>query len=205
MLAVPAELFDALADVLQRLVCLPLLHWRRADGVPAASELLDRGDIHVPVVQVRFELRHLAHEEPAVLADGVAGEGRDALRHPPPHERERLSLRLGNIDLGGADAVDQPGTRVCRDVPCVHQREVFFGASDREVGALGDDVEVAVRDQRRDLDDHVPIRIEPGHLQVEPHEAPRVFASSHAQSLRAMSLGVTAPRGATGTAARLGD
>jgi hypothetical protein len=41
---------------------------------------------------------------------------------------------------------------------------------DHEVGALGHDVELVVGDQRGDLDDGVALRVQPGHLQVEPDE-----------------------------------
>jgi hypothetical protein len=41
---------------------------------------------------------------------------------------------------------------------------------DRELGAFGDDVQIAVGDQRRDLEDRVGVRIEPGHLQVDPDQ-----------------------------------
>src|SRR4051812_12858896 len=50
VLAVPAQLVDALADVLEGLVRLLLLGGRRAVGVPAADELLHRAHVDVAVV-----------------------------------------------------------------------------------------------------------------------------------------------------------
>jgi dUTP pyrophosphatase len=39
-----------------------------------------------------------------------------------------------------------------------------------KVGTFGDDRQLVVGDERRDLDDHVPRRIEAGHLEVDPDE-----------------------------------
>ena len=52
----------------------------------------------------------------------------------------------------------------------VHRGERFVGLVDDEVGPFGDDLELVVGDDGGDLDDHVPGRIEAGHLEVHPHE-----------------------------------
>ena len=52
----------------------------------------------------------------------------------------------------------------------IHLLEVFRRRGDDEVRALGDDLELVVRDERRDLDDHVAGRVEPGHLEIHPDQ-----------------------------------
>jgi hypothetical protein len=47
---------------------------------------------------------------------------------------------------------------------------------DDEVGALRDHLEVVVGDQGRDLDDHVSIGLEPGHLEVHPRQHLRMVS-----------------------------
>src|SRR3954454_5530961 len=74
---VVAELLDALPDVGESPM-VAALH-RRVEvrpGVPAPAELLDRGDVDDPVVQVGVECSHVAGQEGAVGADAVAGQRR---------------------------------------------------------------------------------------------------------------------------------
>ena len=41
---------------------------------------------------------------------------------------------------------------------------------DHHVDAVAEDVELAVGDQRGDLDEPVGLEVEPGHLAVDPHQ-----------------------------------
>ncbi len=52
----------------------------------------------------------------------------------------------------------------------VHPAERVFVGVDDEVDAVVERREVRVGDDARDLDDHVLFHVEPGHLQVDPHE-----------------------------------
>ncbi len=46
-----------------------------------------------------------------------------------------------------------------------------------EVDAVVERLEVAVGDERRDLDDHVAVDVEAGHLEIEPHQPVRRCAA----------------------------
>ena len=52
----------------------------------------------------------------------------------------------------------------------VHLGERLGRLVDDDVDAVVERLELAVGDERRDLDDHVTAHVEPGHLEVEPHE-----------------------------------
>src|SRR3982751_4179431 len=80
-LAVELELLDRLEDVRHRLVLAFLAEALQELGLPAAHELLQRGDVEVAVMEVVFQPRHPAREEAAVLADGVAAHRRGVGGH----------------------------------------------------------------------------------------------------------------------------
>ncbi len=68
--------------------------------IPPPRQLLDRGDVDDPVVQVRLELGHVAGEEGPVGAHRVAGQrGLAPLRHVLPDVGKHLLLGVGQ---GGA-------------------------------------------------------------------------------------------------------
>ena len=52
----------------------------------------------------------------------------------------------------------------------VHLGQRLRRLVDHQVGALAHDLEVVVGDERGDLDDHVAVRLEAGHLEVHPDE-----------------------------------
>src|SRR3546814_655208 len=76
VLAVPAELFYRLADVVERSMGRGLAgHGFEGARIPAAGELLDGGDVDRAVVEVVLDLRQVAGEEAPVGADRVAAQG----------------------------------------------------------------------------------------------------------------------------------
>jgi dUTP pyrophosphatase len=54
---------------------------------------------------------------------------------------------------------------------------------DDEVRTLGDDLEVVVGDERRDLDDHVARGIEPRHLEVHPRQHRATVGGAYARPM----------------------
>ena len=52
----------------------------------------------------------------------------------------------------------------------VHLGERVVGRVDDEVGALVDDLQVVVGDERGDLDDQCACRVETGHLEIHPNQ-----------------------------------
>ena len=55
-------------------------------------------------------------------------------------------------------------------VPVVHRLEPLERMANREFGAFGENVEILVGDDRRDLQDRIVAGIEPGHLQIDPDQ-----------------------------------
>jgi dUTP pyrophosphatase len=59
----------------------------------------------------------------------------------------------------------------------LHAGQHVRGLVDHQVGALGHDLEVVVGDDGGDLDDGVAGGVEPGHLEVHPHQHLRIVGS----------------------------
>ena len=74
------------------------------------------------------------------------------------------------VSVDASMASSSPLRCVHRPHHVVHAGQLLPVARDDEVGALGDDLEIVVGDERGDLDDGVAGRVEPGHLQVHPGE-----------------------------------
>ena len=110
-------------------------------------------------------------EEAAVGADRVAAErDRARLGGVGADEVERRRPGVGEGDVRGSDGFEQAGAVVHLDDERVHAGEHLVGLVDDEVGPLGDDGPARRRSRRGDLDDDVARVVEPGHLQVHPHE-----------------------------------
>jgi hypothetical protein len=67
-----------------------------------------------------------------------------------------------------ADRLGQAADPVHLGHDLVHAVERLDRLVDDEIGAIGHQVEVIVGDERGDLQDHVTIGVESGHLQVDP-------------------------------------
>ena len=64
-------------------------------------------------------------------------------------------------------------------VPFVHGLEYVFGVVDRYDGALGEDVQLRVRDDGRYFQDDVLFGVESGHFEVHPDEIAGTFLLCH--------------------------
>src|ERR1700721_2436154 len=71
-------------------------------------------------------------------------------------------------------------------VPIVHRAEHGLGLMDRYNRTFGEDVEVFVGYDRRDLDDEIGLRLEPGHFQIDPNE---IFGRFHGVSAAKSVMG----------------
>jgi hypothetical protein len=85
----------------------------------------------------------------------------------------RLALGRGLVQAGSAHALDQAALRVRALVPRVHRVEHLVGLVDHQHRPGGEHVELRVGDQRRDLDHAVGVRLQAGHLHVDPDEVVR--------------------------------
>src|SRR5690242_9073023 len=181
VLTVVAQLVDGVADVRQRRVCRilaeALAHLRR----PAARQLFERRDVEVAVMEVALQPRHLPVHEAAVLADRIAAHRRLAGRDPGLEEFHRRLFGGGVIGGGIEYLLPQAGAAVLVAVPAVHGFEPVQLVADRKHRPFGQNVEILVGDDGGDLQDGIGIRVEAGHLQIDPDQV--VFVGlAHASS-----------------------
>jgi len=152
-----------------RLLAEPSRDCRR----PAPREFLDGTDVEVAIVKELLEGRHFPEKEPAILADAVSAHGRSSGLGVRLHEFERPSLGLSGSDLAAPDPLQQPGRAMRRAVPFVHRIEDAVGLVNGDLRSFCHDPQVRVRHDRRDLDDVIPVRVQPGHFEIDPHEIVR--------------------------------
>ena len=122
-------------------------------------------------MEMGLERRHEAREEAAILADGIAGHRGSARRHPARGERQGRGLGARLVERRRLDPLDEAAAAVGRLVPVVHRVEHRVRLVDDPGFALGEDPEIAVGHDDRQLDDAVALWIEPGHLHVDPEQA----------------------------------
>src|SRR5205823_4175157 len=91
-------------------------------------------------------------------------------------EGECGGTRLIGRDRRRFDEGQQPRARVHFPHEVVHPGQSLSLVVDDEVGPYGDDLEVVVGDQCCDLDDHVAVGVEPGHLEVHPRQHLRMVS-----------------------------
>src|ERR1700754_442836 len=168
--AVVAQLFDGVADVGQRRVRRVLVEAATDFRGPATREFLQRRHVQVAVVEVALQLGHLAMQEAAVLADGVAAHGRLAGGYPLAQERDGRFLGLLGRRVRFHRTTPQPRTHVLVAVPGIHLLQARIGMRYGEDRSLGKHVQILVRHDRGDFQDGIVIRIQTGHLQVDPDE-----------------------------------
>ena len=200
MLAVVPQLLDRLEDVVERAVLLrlarPLLVDRR---VPAPAQLLERRHVDAAVVQVVVELGHVAVEEAPVHPDAVAAQRRrtGASGRAARGTRARRAPRRRRRSVAAAISVISP------DFVCMLRTKSSMRASVASswwttiCDAVVEQGQVGVGDDARDLDDHVALDIEPGHLEIDPHQAGRRRrdGSSACRHAAAPLSGLTRPHG----------
>src|SRR5690606_19225679 len=83
------------------------------------------------------------------------------------------------VDVRFDDALPEPGLAMLVAVPVVHGRQPLLRMANRELRSVGEDVEVAIGDDRGDLQDGVVVRIEPSHFEVDPDQV-AIVDSVHA-------------------------
>jgi len=91
-------------------------------------------------------------------------------------EFKRALLRIGDADAARAHPRQQPRGAVLALVPLVHAREHLVTVMDCEHRPIGDDRQLAVGDDRSDLDDDVGVGLQARHLEVDPYQ---VIAAGH--------------------------
>jgi hypothetical protein len=137
---------------------------------PPPREFLDRTDVEIPVMEKPLESRHLARQEPSILADAVATHRRGSSHCVLLQEIQSPHLRV----FGGKPAVTNPlqqtGAAVRSPVPFVHRTEHGVVLVDRNHGAFRHSTERRIGDDRRDFDDAIGLGVQARHLEVDPDQ-----------------------------------
>ena len=131
-------------------------------------------------MEERFQLRHIAPQEAAILTDAVATHGRSALLTVQAQKCQHLLLCFGFTDLAAAHAVGQTRLTMCAGAPLIHARQHRIRLMHGDHGPLGDEIQIRIGDDCGHLNDAVSVRIQSGHLQIDPDQ---VILERHASFL----------------------
>ena len=85
-------------------------------------------------------------------------------------ERQGAPLGLGGIHIARLHARGKPRFTVGSGTPRIHPLEQAIRLLDRDHRPFGDNIELGIGDQGGHLDDPLPVRVEAGHLQVDPDQ-----------------------------------
>ena len=181
MLTVVLQLFHRFDDVGQRRVLLVLLKTADQFRLPAPAQLFQRRHVQVTIMEKRFQFRHRARHETAVLANRIAAHRRLIGRYELLEEHDQR--RFGLLFRHGRrpDPLDQPAAAMGALVPCIHLVERFVRLVDGKHRTFSDRVQVHVGDDDGNFDDAVGVRFQPGHFQVDPHQVELVGALDDAR------------------------
>ena len=169
-LAIKAQLLDRIADVLQRQMGRGLAEALAPFRIPAPGQFLERAHVQVAIMEIRLQFRHTARQKPPVLTDAVAAHRRFAPGHVEIQEFQGLQFGLALIRRAGADPRDQTGFAVLFLVPVVHRCQHCVILVDGQHRPFSQDVELAVGHDGRDFNDAVGLRVQTGHLQINPDQ-----------------------------------
>src|SRR5581483_2824340 len=113
------------------------------------------------------------------MPDRVSAEGRTLLGAVAPDKIERLLLRLLRRDLRLFHPLEKSGPPMGVPAPLLHRAERFRIVMNGDGGAFGQNIELAVGNDRRDLYDAGPGRLQSGHLQIEPDQVHFTLHKAH--------------------------
>jgi len=85
-------------------------------------------------------------------------------------KRERRRFRVGRGQPAVADTLQQSRAAVRRAIPLVHGAEHGIALVNRQHRTLRNHIQRGIRDDRCDLDDVIGLRIQAGHLEIDPDE-----------------------------------
>lgn len=180
MFPVVAQFRDGIADVIQCLVLATLRQARQYPRCPAPRQFLQAADIEISVMKVLFQGGHPARQETSILTNTVATQRTSAGCYPNFQEFQHLLLGSRLAHGTRLDARNEARTPMRTLVPFIHQSQYFRGLMYGDDRPLGENIQLAVRDDGGHLDDVVDVRTQAGHLEVHPHQGIRQL--THRQS-----------------------
>ena len=121
-------------------------------------------------MEVGFQRGHVLVEKTTILANAVAADRRLALGHPLLEEGDGLRFGRRRVDLAFTYALGQAALAMGAGVPLVHSGQRFVALVNGDHRAFGQHVQLAVGDDGGHLDDHVALRLQASHFQVDPDQ-----------------------------------
>ncbi|MEO0028518.1 MAG: hypothetical protein RJB45_559 [Pseudomonadota bacterium] len=137
---------------------------------PALRELFERAHIQVAVVQIGFQFGHELNQKSAILADGVAAEGRVVFRNVLFDESQNLRFCIFLSRGGCFDFVNQAAASMGPFVPGIHFVQELIALVNDANRALYAGAEVGASDNHSDLQQTLFFRVESRHFTVDPNQ-----------------------------------
>ena len=173
VLAVELKFAYALLDVVECTMAVVLLE-RQLVRVPASVQLFYGANVDDPVVEMFDELGHVTFEEQLVDMNRVASERTLALSHMCLQEIEHDCTRIAQRHFALAHRFGETAGAMLPCAPLVHVVQNTVRLVDDKIWRLGDDVQVFVGYETRNLQYLLFIHIQATHLEVNPHDV--IFA-----------------------------
>ena len=164
---------DRLANVVQCHMLALFADTREHVRPPPTRQLFDGAYINAAIVEELLQPRHVAKQKAPILADAVTAQRGSPRQTMQVQKLQGLLLCRGRIDGTPAHTSDQAGRVVMFNVPVVHEGQRRLRLCNGEHGSFCKHVQFAVGDDARDLNDHVLIRVEPRHFQIDPNQIGR--------------------------------
>lgn len=117
-----------------------------------------------------MQLSHVAPQEVAVGVDRVAAQRALPRQRPVLQERHGLGLGLARVDGARAHAVQEPVGREVLAAPVAERSQLPLVVVHDQHRPLRQHLQIRRGDDGGDLEDVALVRVEPGHLQVDPDE-----------------------------------
>src|ERR1700737_4451745 len=137
---------------------------------PPQRQFLEGAHVEIAVVKKFLERRHVTRQKAPILAHAVAAHRRSSRLQPRLEKLQSLAFRSGHVDGACQDPCAQSGSAMLIAIPIIHCAEHRLALMHRQHGTFGKHVEVFVGYDRRNLDDEIGLRLEPGHFQIDPNE-----------------------------------
>ena len=187
MFAVKTQLFDGRTDIDKRPVGFLRLGEFFAVRMPALDEFLDRADINVAVMEIFVKFRHPFDQKPPVMMDAAAAKRRFMHHAIFAHETERALFGGLHGHARLFDLLDQSRFLMLFLIPRIHAFQDFGLLMNDQIGPFGNNIQLAVGDNRGGFDDQFLFGIKPRHLKVNPDKVLGIFLLCHADSIHKVS------------------
>ncbi len=121
-------------------------------------------------MEVGLQFGHITKQKATVLTDAVATQGGGVGGDELANKGQGLAFGFGLIDATRLHPRGEPRVAMGVGVPLIHARQGGVTLMNRQHRSLRQDIEFGIGDDGGDLDNPILVRIESGHLQIDPHQ-----------------------------------